>query len=299
MKLSILTATYNRGQYLKKLYDSIIKNLIDEIDIEWLIMDDGSTDNTEKIVKEFLTTEKLTIKYYTQVNCGKMQAINELMKYVTGEIVMDCDSDDYFHENAFQEIYNKKDVLLKDNNLYALAFLKNENENVLSGNKFVYENQYTTMFDMYFKQNIVGEKILVFKTNIRKKYCHELEQGEKFITEARMYHKMDLKYKVKCFNIILVVGKYLSDGYTNNLNKIFGQAPKGYCKYFKEILENDMKGVKISKRLYAIKHYILFSYLAKEKVKLCDIKDYLNKFLIIILYIPGIFKTKIRKKYFY
>lgn len=292
MKLSILTATYNRGYLLGNLYKSIVDNLYNKLDVEWIIMDDGSTDNTKEIVEKFKNAEHLEIRYFKQENQGKMQAINNLIKYVTGELVMDCDSDDYFVKNAFKQIYDKKDILLKDNNLYGLIFLKNESHNKLSGNRFDNENNVTTMFDMYFKDGILGEKIIVFKTDIRKKYNHELVDGEKFITEARMYHKMDDNYGVKCFNIVIVEGKYLESGYTSNINQTFIKYPNGYFCYFREILEKDMKKAKLNKRLYAVKHYILFSYIAKKRIILKDINSLINRVLIVMLYIPGIYKSK-------
>ena len=293
MKLSILTATYNRANLLPRLYESITKNLINELKIEWLIMDDGSDDNTEEIVKTFKQQNNLTISYFKQPNQGKMQAINNLMNHVTGEIVMDCDSDDYFVDKAFKQIYEKKDILLNDENLYALVFLKREGANKISGNFFKKENVKTTVFDLYFKDEIKGEKIIVFKTEIRKKYNHELENNEKFITEARMYHKIDEVKYVKCFNIPIIEGTYLESGYTNNINSTFVSSPNGYYKYFEEILGKNMKNVKFYKRNYAIKHFILFTYLSKRKLNLKNIKNKLNKFLIIVLYIPGIIKIKL------
>ena len=80
MKISILTATYNRAKYLNKLYSSIIDNIRSGYEIEWLIMDDGSSDNTEEVCKAFKNTESLKIKYYKQDNQGKMAAINNLSK---------------------------------------------------------------------------------------------------------------------------------------------------------------------------------------------------------------------------
>jgi len=296
MKLSILTATYNRADLLGRLYESIKDNIYKQLDIEWLIMDDGSTDNTEETVKKFEknSIEHLEIKYYKQENKGKMQAINNLMEHISGELVMDCDSDDYFVNDAFKQIYNHKDILLNDDSLYGLLFLKNENKNKLSGNEFKNENIETTMFDLYFKEGIVGEKIIVFKTDVRKEYRHELIDDEKFITEARMYHKMDAKYKVKCFNIVLVEGEYLENGYTNNINKTFTQAPKGYYEYFKEILNKDMKGVIFGKRIYAIKHYILFKELCNYNNT--EINNIFNKILYYILIIPGKIATKLKFK---
>ena len=148
------------------------------------------------------------------------------------------------------------------------------------------------MFDLYFKEDIQGEKVIVFNSNIRKKYYHELEQNEKFITEARMYHKMDEKYKVIPINEAIEQGSYIEDGYTKNITKIFKKYPYGYYMYFKELLQKEMNDVPLKKRLYVIKHYILFSYLTKNKFNDSFIKDGLNKFLYKILYLPGIYKSK-------
>lgn len=290
MKLSILTATYNRGKYLNKLYESIVKNLIDELEIEWLIMDDGSNDDTEEIVKQFTSMDKLTVKYFKQENQGKMQAINNLMQYVTGELVMDCDSDDHFVINAFKNIYEKVPNLLNDDSLYGLVFLKDESKNKLSGNFFLKENERTTMFDLYFKQGTLGEKIIVFKTEVRKMFKHELVDGEKFVTEARMYHKMDEQYGIKCYNTVLVEGEYLETGYTHNILDSFKKYPKGYFKYFKEILDKKEEGVKLNKRIYALKHLILFKVLCGYKsVKL---ENKFNQVLYYFLLLPGIIVTR-------
>lgn len=119
----------------------------------------------------------------------------------------------------------------------------------------------STMFDLYFKYDIQGEKILVFNSKIRKKFKHQLENNEKFVTEARMYHKMDEKYKIMCINEALEIGDYVDDGYTRNISDTFKTSPNGYYKYFYEILKKGFRGVKFRKRIYVIKHFILFSIL--------------------------------------
>lgn len=292
MKLSILTATYNRANYLPKLYESIKKNLKYNITPEWIIVDDGSTDDTKNIVQEFIKENRIIIKYMYQKNSGKMIAINEATKMATGDLIIDCDSDDYFSDNGFEIIEKNAEKLLKDEELYAMAFLKKEENGKISGKEFSRNEYKTTMFDLYFKEDIGGEKILVYNSKIRKMYSHQLENNEKFITEARMYHKMDEKYKILAINEIVEIGSYIEDGYTKNINKTFKESPYGYYMYFKELLQKNMKGVKFSKRLYAIKHYILFGYLTKNMFNANLIRDRLNKFLYIILYIPGIMKSK-------
>lgn len=289
MKLSILTATYNRGSFLERLYNSIVQNLNSGLEVEWLIMDDGSVDETTKIVQRFIDEKKVEIKYKKQENQGKMTAINNLMQYVTGDLIVDCDSDDYFSLNAFKiikEQFEKKDK----QELYGICFLKqNENGNI-DGTKF--QNVTSTMFDLYFKERAIGEKGIVFYADIRKKYRHELENDEKFITEARMYHKMDENYKLKCVNETITIGSYHEDGYTSNIVKTFTSNPYGYFKYFEEILQKDFKGVNWNKRLYAIKHYILFLTLTKKKMNLKHVKNWFNKILILILLVPGKIKSK-------
>lgn len=292
MKFSILTATYNRAKYLEKLYKSIVDNIDSDYDIEWLIMDDGSSDNTEEVCKFFVNKEGLEVKYYKQENQGKMRAINNLMNYVCGDYVIECDSDDYFVENALKLVYKECKILQENNNIYALVFLKRENRDRLSGNLFPFENRDTTMFDLYFKYGVEGEKIIVFNSAIRKKYKYILEDNEKFCTESRMYHLMDLKYKIRTYNEVIIEGEYLQDGYTKNIDKIFMENPKAHYMYFKEILQLDMKNVMFSKRLYVVKHYILFEYLTKSKMKVRSIKGFLNKFLYILLVIPGRIASK-------
>lgn len=289
MKISVLTPTYNRGELLKKLYNSLIENADYGVKIEWLIMDDGSTDNTKTIVEQFMKEEKIKVKYYYQRNQGKMVAINNLVQHVTGDLMIDCDSDDYFTKNAFAIIKEEYNGRRDEEGIYGLSFLKFDQNGNNMGNQF--KNEKTTMFDLYFKEGEIGEKAIVFFSNIRKKYKHQLEHNEKFITEARMYHEMDEKYKMICINKPIMICEYKDGGYTKNINKQFLENPYGYYKYFKEILQKDMKGVTFKKRLYVIKHYIFFSYLTKQYgVK--NIKNQVNKILYYILLMPGIFKSK-------
>lgn len=296
MKLSILTATYNRGEYLQKLYDSIKANLKYNLNCEWIIVDDGSNDDTKKYIKKFIDENIISIIYYYQKNNGKMSAINEAVKLASGSLMVDCDSDDYFVPDAFQKIEKNANRLLENENLYGMVFLKKENNGTISGKEFKGQGKITSMFDLYFKDDVQGEKIIVFNGKIRKTYFHKLEHNEKFITEARMYHQMDEKYKIITFNEAVEQGSYIEDGYTKNISKTFKDSPFGYYMYFKEILSKDMRGVLFKKRLYVIKHYILFGYLTKNKFDDSFMKDKINRVLYKILYVPGIVKSKYFKK---
>lgn len=292
MKISVLTSTYNRAKELERLYTSLVVNNNSNVDFEWLIMDDGSTDKTKLVVQGFIEQKIIDIKYFREENKGKMAATNELMKHVTGDICFTCDSDDYLVTGAFDTIEKYADKLLNDETVYALVFLKVDENGEVSGNKFPENFHRSDMFSLYFREEIEGEKTLVFKTDIRKRYEHILEADEKFATESRMYHKIDKDYDVICINEPLEVGDYQDDGYTKNILDYFKKCPLGHYMYFKEILEMDLTGVTFKKRMYVYKHYILFSNLAYIEHPIRNVKGFWNKVIITLLWIPGTIITK-------
>lgn len=292
MKISILTPTYNRAKDIERLYSSLIVNNNSNVKFEWLIMDDGSEDKTRLQIENFIKQNIIEIGYYTQQNQGKMAAINNLMKYVTGDICVTCDSDDYFEVGAFDKIQKYAEKLLNDETVYALAFLKSDEKGKISGEKFSENLHRTDMFSLYFREHMTGEKVLVYKTATRKKFKHELEVDEKFVTEARLYHKMDLDYDILGINEVLEIGDYKDDGYTKNIDKIFVENPKGYYSYFKEILEMDLKGVSLSKKIYVYKHYILFACLSKADKPISNVCGIRNKIIVALLWIPRKNKDK-------
>ncbi len=293
MKISVLTPTYNREKLLDNLYKSLLQNANDGIDMEWLIMDDGSTDGTSYKIEEFRRDNKIKINYYTQRNQGKMIAINNLVQYVTGDLIIECDSDDYFTKDAFKIIKEVWEQNKDRKDIYGLCFLKYDTNGNNMGKML--KKQKTTMFNLYFKEGETGEKAIVFYSNVRKKYQYILEKEERFSTEARMYHKMDKNYQMICINKPIMICEYQQEGYTKNIIKQFKENPYGYYEYFKEILQKDFKGVKFAKRIYVIKHYILFSYLTKQYHGKY-VKGLENKMLYYILFLPGIIKSKIKFK---
>ena len=156
MKLSIITPTYNRANMLGNLYKSIVKNLEQNektqqnIKVQWLIIDDGSHDNTEEVVKQYISENKIEIQYHKQENQGKMSAINNIVQYASGDLIVECDSDDVFSDNAFYDILQAYHETKQRNDLYGLCFLKYDLKGNNIGNQF--QKKETTMFDLYFKE---------------------------------------------------------------------------------------------------------------------------------------------------
>ena len=156
MRISILTATYNRKHLLPKLYNSLVENSKTFTNFEWLIMDDGSSDNTESLVKDWIKENKIKIKYFKQKNAGKMAAINNLSKYVTGEIWIEVDSDDYFIDGVLKDI--SKDYETLDKKAYGILYyrkiLNAETPKDASLNKFYTKSKLSNQDSLYLQGEI-------------------------------------------------------------------------------------------------------------------------------------------------
>ena len=290
MKISIVTATYNRAAMLTRLYRSILENSNQHADIEWLIMDDGSETSIEPLVLAWQQEAKFPISLFRQENKGKMAALNALIPKTVGDIIIEMDDDDYFVPNIFIQIILDYQKIVHQERvagiIYEKEFPKNNRKMKTSLVGLI-----RTLYDLHYKEKLDFDMALVFKGDYRRKFHHELEDGEKFVTEARMYYKMDQGMDGFLIRgIPIMICEYQEEGYSKNMDKQFKENPYGYYEYFKEILQRDFKGVNFSKRLYVIKHYILFSYLTKQYQSKV-IKNWINKVLYYILLLPGWIKS--------
>lgn len=105
MKISTIIPVYNTSEYLKKCIDSIINQSIGFDNIELILVNDGSTDDSEKIIKPYLKKYK-NIKYIYQENSGQASARNNGLKVAKGEYISFIDSDDYIDLNMYESLYD-------------------------------------------------------------------------------------------------------------------------------------------------------------------------------------------------
>lgn len=290
MKISVLTATYNREKLLPKLFESLKKNYETFQDFEWIIMDDGSNDNTKKEVKKWIKEVNFKIDYHYQENEGKQKEINDAMQYVTGDAIIEVDSDDYLLDNALKTI--AEDFIALDNDeVYGIIYKRKLGKKNTDTKKEL-NNKVVTLFDIHNKYGYDFDMAIVFKTEVRKKYYYEVCKNEKFVTEARLYYKLDQFYKGMVFkDKYLVYGEYVEEGYSKNINKIFKKYPYGYYEYFNECLTYIKKDTLFKRKLYFIKHYILFSYLCGLSKRECIKRAKRYNFIIALLVIPGYIKA--------
>ena len=233
MKFTIFTPTFNRKELLGKLYSSLQNQTYR--DFEWLIVDDGSTDGTEERVKEFINEKKLDIKYFYTENGGKQRAYNFGVEKAEGELFICLDSDDEYAETGLETILKYWEKYENNNEIAGMGYLSTYPDGKVIGREFPEKEMISTQFDIYNKHGVKGDKGLMFRTEILKKYPFPVFEGEKFTTEAVVYNRICQKYKMLYVNEKIEIKEYQEDGLTAKYNNLLLRNPKGQALYHNEI----------------------------------------------------------------
>lgn len=234
VSITIFTPTYNRAKTLNKCYESL-KNQKYK-DFEWIIYDDGSSDNTKEIVKSFINEEIVKIRYYYSINKGKHIAINNGTELANGELFFIVDSDDYLTEDALLLIDNYWNGIVDKENFAGVAgrrYLVNR-----ENNKFKFNSDYYDADAIKFNliEGNIQDKAEVYVTDIIKKYKFVEYEGENFMTEAVIWYKIAQDgYKIRWFNQDIYICEYLQDGLTSNYYKKRIESIRGTCYSYNKL----------------------------------------------------------------
>lgn len=285
--ITVFTPSYNRKKELKNLYESLLRQNYN--DFEWLIVDDGSSDNTKEYIDLLLKENKIKINYVYKENGGKQSAYNKGLDCANGDIFLCIDSDDILKDNILKTINDDFKKIKKNKKIGGVIYVQsyiNDKDKII-GSSFEEDNAIYNYFDIYHKLNVTGDKLIVLKTEVAKEYYFPLISGEKFIPEALIFNRISDKYDLLCRNIIAAHKEYLEGGYSNNYFNLVKRNPKGNMLYFKELYLKE-------KNIYNIYGYILFGIYSKTKFKKL-VNNFSNKFMVVVMYIPVLIISKIRK----
>lgn len=266
--ITIFTPTYNRTHTLERLYKSLLVQK--GMKFSWLIIDDGSTDNTEQLVKQFINEKKIDIKYLKTKNGGKHRAINKALDIVDTKYFFIVDSDDFLTDDALLKINNWQGSI-KDEKICGVVGLKGYNSKNIVGKTFKGNYKELAIIDRK-KEKIFGDKAEIFITEILNKYRFSEYEGENFITEATLWNQMALDgYKMAYYNDIIYICDYLEDGLSKSINKKFKDNPKGFLEYTLQ-----MNGIYQYNIFQKIKNISFYGCILKEKYTIKEISKNLN-----------------------
>ena len=230
--LTIFTPTYNRYNILPRLYKSLCNQTCK--DFVWLVVDDGSSDNTKELFTYWYEDNIIKIYYYQQENQGKSAALNKGIKECKSELFTCVDSDDYLTEDAVSVI-KEAWVSCKSNSvgilcLREVSFIPMK----MKGDCF-----YTTLRDAYIKYGIKGDTMIIYKSNVIKRYKYPYFEGEKFVPEDYVNDQIDQEGKFLFLKKVLYKGAYLDSGYTKNMARLIKNNPMGYSSFISQRLGYD------------------------------------------------------------
>lgn len=239
MRFTVFTPTYNRAHTLERLYQSLQKQSFKEF--EWIVIDDGSTDNTESLFIDWQNDNKqFSIVYKKVENGGKHRAINRALEIAKGELFFIADSDDFLPANSLEIVDRvEKSVPLNLKKNFAGVCGQDIYANgTLVGSTYIGSQYLDISYLDIGKYGITGDKKEVFYTDVLRQFPFPEFEGEKFICESLIWGRIaKAGYKIRYFNEPVYIVEYQSTGISNNFDEIQKSSPKGWALTIKEDIE--------------------------------------------------------------
>ncbi|GAA4278939.1 glycosyltransferase family 2 protein [Aquimarina mytili] len=225
--LTVFTPSYNRAYCLGNCYDSLVRQTNN--DFIWLIIDDGSSDDTKKVVEGWVAEGKIQIQYHYQKNQGMHGAHNTAYDLIETELNVCIDSDDYMPDDAVEKIISFWKTNGSDQYAGMVGLDADVNGKII-GTKIPDTLKKTTMYDLYNIHHAQGDKKLVYRTEVVKKYPkYPLFEGERFVPLGYLYQLIDQDYQLLTLNEVLCIVEYMPDGSSMNMLKQYRRHPNGFA----------------------------------------------------------------------
>lgn len=293
---TVFTPTYNRGYLLTRLYQSLCAQKFK--DFEWIIVDDGSSDDTVSIVELLQRRHRnkdFSIRYYRKENGGKHTAINVGVKKAQGDLFFIADSDDILPSNALQTVAEVWEQTKYDNSIGGICGLDGDiNDGSIIGTGFPKEVHLlsielsnhinigyidATTRDVRFKLKVDGDMKEVFRTSVLREFPFPEITGERFCPEVLVWNRIASKYKLRHINQIIYLVEYQQDGITAAITRSRKNSPIASTMTYAEMLDYD---ISLKWKIRSAINYWRFRYCIKNKaLKAPDVKWYWRLFQII------------------
>ena len=232
--LTVFTPTFNRAYTLHLCYEGLKRQT--SKDFLWLIIDDGSTDSTKQLVEKWQKEAEFPIKYFYQQNAGMHGAHNTAYEIINTKLNVCIDSDDYLSDHAVEKIIEFWRNYGNEKYSGIVALDATEDHKII-GTKLPTNIKSSTLFNLYQKYGVKGDKKLIYRTDLTKNYPYPIFNNEKYVGLAYKYHMLDKDYELLLMNEIVCHVNYLPDGSSLNMLKQYRNNPKGFSFYRKELMK--------------------------------------------------------------
>lgn len=279
--ITVFTPAYNRADLLKRCYESMCrqtnKNFI------WMIIDDGSTDNTKEVVDLWKSdNNRFEIQYYYKENGGLHTAYNEAIEHIDTELCVCIDSDDYMPDNAVEIILDfwKKNGSDEYAGIVGLDYTIDNHVigDLLPDKKSV--NLIDLLIGKYHIHN--GDRTNVVRTELYKKVAPMISfEGEKNFSPHYMHLQISKMYDFLVLNKNLRYVEYQADGMSNSIFKQYLNSPNSFIETRKLYLS--LPGISWKFKLRQSIHLVSSGIIAN---KMNEVLKYIPSFGLTVLAVP-------------
>ena len=236
--ITILTPTYNRANLLNRLYQSLCQQTYENF--EWIVVNDGSKDNTDEVVQSFVAEKKINIIYIKQENGGKHRAVNRGVKEAKGELLFIADSDDWLLPNSLETVAEMYQDIANDHLFAGVCGLDVYADGTVIGGGMPQDVIDCNAIDIRMIYHVGGDLKEVFKTDVLREIPFPEIVGESFCPEVAVWNRIAKKYKLRYFNKPIYMVEYQPEGITSNITKARMKSPIASTTCYQEMMEFDI-----------------------------------------------------------
>lgn len=260
--LTIFTPTYNRAHTIERTYRSLCRQSCK--DFEWLVIDDGSTDNTSELIRDFIEEAIISIRYIYKENGGLYTGYNTAYANIETELNVCIDSDDYMPDNAVDLIVRtwRERGSERYAGIVGLDFYADTNQPI--GGRFPTDMTEGWMLDLYIKRINRGDSKQVMRTDLMRQVAPQVGfEGEKNFNPVYMLLQVCDKHPLILLNENLCFVDYQqSDSMSASIFRQYIDSPRSFAKL--RLLEMGLEHNTLTNRLRSAIHYVASCIIAKD-----------------------------------
>ena len=275
--ITIFTPTYNRVDTLRRLYESIANQKYDNI--EWIIVDDGSTDGTEDLVASLIKEGTVEIRYFYKSNGGKHTALNLGIHEASKEYFFCVDSDDYLENGAISII---QDTIIRERPEGIIAYKSEHPYHKRIGSMFPEHLEYVTLINLINDYKCSGDRAIIHKTSAIKDCLIPEVVGQRFFPETYLFDRFDEKHKSYLLRENLCVCEYMPEGYSSSFRQLMIDNALAMKMFFSRRIDMNVS--------WGIRYDAAYRYVAFSLLSGSNQGNYTgnNTGLLLLALIPGI-----------
>lgn len=233
--ITVLTPTYNRADLLPRLYESLTRQT--DMDFEWILVDDGSADDTEAVVQPFLHDAPFAMRYLKKANGGKHTAVNLGVLEARGELIFIADSDDMLTDTSIADVSIEWKHVRENPKIGGVAGF---DINMATGERIGsgLPQQYIdcNAMDIRYKYHVTGDLKEVFRTSVLREFPFPEIDGERFCPEQLCWFRIAQKYDLHYFSKGIYLAEYQTEGLTAGITRARAHSPIASCTTYAEML---------------------------------------------------------------